>query len=544
MLSRGASVNRRISIVLFFALAALFLFTPVRNRSEAEDAYNYALQVERGPVQALGHRHHLLYAPAMRFVLLAAQRLGYQGRSMPIMTTFSALSGAASAVLVFLICRNRLGLTLAGSVLAAVLLSLSYGFWRYACEAEIYVPATATALLAIYLATSPVSTWSRSTMAGVVAGFGVLIHVLNVLPAVLTVGLFLRRRRWRPAITYGAVAALMVVTTYAAFAGGSFRSQDDLRGDRADFSLRRTAQPSTYARAAVGLGQSIVTGNFLFTHPSLSARLQKMFPHRMLDEEIFMGQAAPPAARVLPWISLAGFLLSAGILAWLRTVRRKEGVALFSQTSTVGAGTLTLVMALWAAAYAGLVLLFEPGNSEMWIMGLAPLSILLGCLVLDPVIRAHGVVVPVVLAACLGLHSVVGGFLLLANPAGDFHAMKAREILNRAGQGDVVLTAGDSVFFRFARYHADARVEHLYEWPPAALASRYAQICIEAHDIYATGDLFAAQPVLGVKFPDRYAAVRTFSEAVRGEFELVAEDDFGGVYQRRIALAGKQNLDI
>lgn len=531
--SYGAdAMNTRISIVLFLAVAGLFLLTPVRNRSEAEDAYRYALQVEVESVHDLGHRHHLLYAPAMRTFLLAARSMGYEGRSMPILTAFSAWSGALSAVMVFLIGRERLGLSLAGSVLTAVLLTLSYGFWRYACEAEIYVPATALALLSVYLVTSPARGPGRIAVAGVVAGVSVSIHVLNVLPIALAGGLLLRRATWRQATAYGAIAALIVVMAYAAFAGRSFRAGEKPGGAKAEFALLRAAQPTSYARAAVGLGQSIVTGNFLFAFPAARAQMKRMFPHRVLAEEEYMGEAAPAAARVLPWVSLVGLLAAAGATAWLRLARRDR---IRRGGSEPGERALCLMLALWAAAHAGLVLIFEPGNSEMWIMGLAPLALLSGYLLLDPVVRAHGILAPVLLVVFLGLHNAVGGFLLLARPEGDYHAMKARSILDRAGRGDTVLTAGNSVFVRYARYHADAGIQHLYEWPPASLARHYTQVCEEAENVFAMGDLFMAQPVLGVKFPERNAAVMEFSSAVEDEFELIEDDVFGGVYQRRVA---------
>jgi len=179
--------------LLFIGSLLLFLAVLPGNHSEAEDAFEYSRLIEAGQGARLFHPHHLLYLPAQKAVFHAAQMLGYGGRSYYVARAVSMFSGAAALVLFFLIAL-RLGGTSDGRLplMATLGLLFSYGFVRYACEVEIYLPAMVLALAAIHsaLRAETSRTWF---VAGIVfSSLAVLMHTINSALAVVVVPFFYR----------------------------------------------------------------------------------------------------------------------------------------------------------------------------------------------------------------------------------------------------------------------------------------------------------------------------------------------------------------
>ena len=134
-----------LSRLVFGAALALFLLTFPENHVEAEDAYDYAWTVEQGG-RGLFHSFHLLYLPLMRALWHWARLPAAGLRAYPVMATASLLCGAAAVTVLFRTVRRFRDTGTA--LFAAAGLAVSYGFWRYACEAEVYVPASLATMAA------------------------------------------------------------------------------------------------------------------------------------------------------------------------------------------------------------------------------------------------------------------------------------------------------------------------------------------------------------------------------------------------------------
>lgn len=162
-------------------LAVLYLLT--LTQVHTFDALSYVLSVERKPLAEVLHPHHLAYGPLGQLALGIGIVFGHTGGAALPMQIINALAGAAGVVLLGVVARRATGSTLAGLVAAAGL-GLSYAYWYYAVEIEVY---TVAALLLIcclerVLAIAQQGTTPlRCGLLGLAHGGAVLFHQTNVL---------------------------------------------------------------------------------------------------------------------------------------------------------------------------------------------------------------------------------------------------------------------------------------------------------------------------------------------------------------------------
>ncbi|AKJ65497.1 DUF2723 domain-containing protein [Kiritimatiella glycovorans] len=514
---RRGSIQARI---LFAATLLLFLLTFPENHTEAEDAYDYAWNVERGG-EALFHSFHLLYLPLMRALRGFIRPFSTELHAYPVMAAVSLLSGAAAVAALFLVVRRLRDTGVA--LFAAAGLTFSYGFWRYACEAEVYVPASLAALAAFGCA---VRDERGARLQAAAVGFSILavsLHVLQGWAVLVCLPVYhLLRRRPRRALIHllGSAAGIAAVygTTAATgrlfFTAGSWQPEGGLR-------------VASLLKGIVGAGQSLVAGNFVFAFPGAASAIERMFPYRALSEEIFMGRAGPAGLR----FAAAGTLVAlavAATLALLTEVRSKRGGAgaPWSAPRRAAAGAVIL----WLTGASGAVCVFEPGNPELWTAVLPPLWMTAGLVLPAATPRRRGT--RTALIALLALHNWTGGMAWIAGGEGDYHARKAEWVVENTDSQDKVLTADNPVFFFYLRYHAPARVVSLQRlaedaFDPAPPPGGYT---------YVYGDVFAPPESMGIRFPGRSTKLKRFAERLRPAVEPVASHPFGKIYRVRESL--------
>ena len=511
--------------LLFLMLVFVFLFywkTGIVNHTEAEDAFEYARMVEIEGHAWLYHPHHLLYGGVAKAAYNGARALGYTGRAYSLLVLFSALSATGILFLFYRFCRRRYHFSRLAALVSTGLLAFSYGFWRYACEAEVVLPAGFFAILAVYSATAAELRMRHVVVASLVAGISVLFHVLNGIPAFAAIPLFyVLQRKFRFAVVHLVLAAFLVVLAYSLL----FVFSPGQAGAHAMPPLSGRLGFALVPKGVVGFGQCLVSGNFLFGYSAFSDWLVRLFPSRMLMEELYMGGHMSLFRRGVPWISLS--LLSIAILACLfRWVVARKKVGLSACMEARGWQTVAVV-GLWFFAYAAALLLMEPGNPEVWVLGLVPFWLLICGLLVAPIERANELWVVLSLAIFLGVHNYAGGIAILKDPATDYNRHKASWVLENSSWDDLVVTAGNPVFVRYLRYYSSAEVLDLGFVSPEGL--------VEAVDcagrVFVLNDVFEYPASLGARFPDTAKKVARFSVDLRPHVRLVAENDFGGVWE-------------
>lgn len=521
-----AAAHRWRCVAAAAGVALFYLATQPVNRTEAEDAYGFAWAVERARWSELIHPHHLFYLPAMRVLYGAVTALAPNVRALDVMAAVGALAAGAGVVMIGSLLR-RLGVERRRAVGAAAGLALSYGFWRYAAEAEIYAPAIALTLAAWRQAANGDRRWRSEAAAALYGGAAICTHIFAVLPVLGAIPLWTWRTRggWRSAIRPAAGVAAVAALAYVAAGRLPVHEVGGPDPLRSEGGWRAVAAP----KAAIALGHSLVAGNFVFGEPRIADALRSLFPARMLDEELFLGQAIPVGWRQAAWatLGLAAAAAAAAIGSAAIAMRRRRagpGRAEFQGLETGEAGSskdwkLALgSAACWFGAHAALLLWMEPGNPELWVMALPPLWMAVGA-------AAEGCALPAThlgaAVVALGLHNWVGGLSPLRRADGDYNAARAAAVVAIAQPGDTIWTAGGTVFARYLRYQTQAAVVDLWAdpAPPMPAAGR----------ALVLGDVARPPAALARRFPHSAARIRETYERISGRLKPLVDTPFGGV---------------
>jgi hypothetical protein len=486
------------TLLLFCAVVVFLVSTAPSNHCEAEDSYYYAWMAEQGGWSELFHQHHLLYLPVARGIYRTAQMFGFAGRAMPVLIGLSTVS-AAAVICLFAAMLGRRGIR-RWWVLP---LLFSYGFWRYACAAEIYLPSLAAVCVAWFFASQP----KGMPQAVCCSAFALLLHLV-CLPAVVAAGLlFIFRKEWRRAGIFYLSTGLAVAAVYGLVQGtvGTvvFRDAEVVRGSF--FSV------STGMKALVAFGQNLLSGNFLFSIPAAAERLSKLFPNQMLQEELFMGGQAGAVWQIAGMVTFVSALLLLGFSA-IGVIRNRK--------------VWWCPMAVWFAGNVAMALLFEPANPEMWIFVLLPFWFL--------VANAWKQVVPVrkfalpVLATAMLLHNAVGGIAFVKSEEGDYCRQKAAWIIEQARPGDLILSADSHSFVTFLEYQTGSQVVDA----KFVTSEQWAELKRKTSGrIFVFGDLVELPPPVLRRTPSSVLKIQQFSVQIEPGLRLVHNDSSGAVYQ-------------
>ncbi len=496
-------------LLLFFGSLVLFVLVLPENHSEAEDAFEYSRLIEEGTGAQQFHPRHLLYIPMQKAVYGVSRSLGYDGRSYYSARAVSMFAGAAGVCLFYLIVRRVMKLCSREgdhwiSITTVLGLLFSYGFIRYACEVEVYVPALALLLAAIYCALRNGS-WISVVLSILFSSLAVLMHMVNVVPAILVIPLLYamvygnRRHAW----IHGMATLMLVGSVYFIIqhSWGTYMPGSD---PSSEGGLRWDMVP----KAIVGLGQCLLSANFVFAYSPVYEKLQSFFPYRMFDEEIFTASQMPEwvklAAPITLGLAVAGLmlLLVLMLISFVRVRRWEEWRPLF-----------------WIFVWAGGVIFptvwVEPSNPELWIMSLPPLWLLGAWLVRQVLCRRI-----FVLVVCLfGLHNLVSGMEIVKSREGDYLFKKSEWILQNAGPDDVINTADTFVFSFYLDY-----------WTPAEVKNLNTQNWGEGRMTYILNDVFNPPAAISARFPQQALHAAQAAAELRPLCYKVHDDQFGGVW--------------
>jgi len=506
--NRGAGYGLR--ALFLAAVAVLYLVSIPGNKTEADDAFRYSRQVERTEAPAL-HPHHPLYIPLMRGLYAGAQTLGYPGRTYPLLLATSL--AAALGCLGLLLAGVPFGRP-AGAWAAAGLLASLYGFWRYAVDVEIVLPATALALAGVAVALSRRGERHPGFLvAGILlATGGILLHSANLVPLLGVVPYILWRRRGLRAALLHAVATALAL---ALFYGLAWQALAPLRATGQEHE--GLLQSGTWIKAVIGAGHSLLSGSFLFAWPAFSDWMQRVFPYRMLEEQIRIGRHTPALLRVLALATFPAALAALGLAAArviaATGIRLREAWQGWRQgRAKGGVGEVLLEAAwLWLLGAGLMTLLFEPGNPELWVWTQVPVALLFGRSVAvspaSPAWHRATVLVPLLVA----LHNVVGGAALIQDRDGDYYVAQSAGLRVVASPGDRILTGGHAGFVYYLEYQYPGQVLFAGSVDDAALD----EALLGPGRLLVLPDVLAPHPALRTRFPHQARRMGEVHERLR-----------------------------
>lgn len=433
---------------------AMIWLPSITNHTEAEDAYSYALAAEEFEYSQLLHPHHRLYHPLSKFVYECS---GVE-RSFEVLQVLSGVFSTI-AIWLFYLLLGRLGVqSLATKGAYLLILAGSYGFWRYAREVEIYPMAWATLLFAVYWLTGPIKGRRFWIGLAVLLVFSINVHKALIVPlGVMAAVKVVASQRWRPGILCALAAGLLFLGTEKAMlqiqTEGWAIAPEKIENPFAA-APSNVARPSKRLRISsipkglIGFGSSVVATFPVMSFDPLYRWLQyELFPYRNFHEERFLVENLPIQNQVIWIIGLILLFVSIGLFLWSVFEKRKESSGIeFGPKAVVNFGCL---------AFMVLILIFEPGNPEMWLIGL-PL------IVATVVVHFPSANVRALWFIALSLIFVnwVGGMTLMNQDSRNYDRKTGAVLLqNEFNQDDVYLIGATvEVHGHFARYISEVTV--------------------------------------------------------------------------------------
>lgn len=498
-------------LLIFCGIFAFYAFTAPENHSEAEDAYAYARMAEGAGWAEMMSPNRLLGLPVLAAPYRLMRSVGLPGRAFPAMIFFNRL--AATLALIFFYRFLRMALTDGrGALQGTLLLAFSYGFWRYANEVEVYMLSAAVLAFCWAVAVDLRPNMLKVCGGGLAAGFGVLLHLLNMPALLLALPVYYgMKKRWKALAVHVLLAGAVTAAGYLA----AVHVLDWNQLGSHHHQLEAGISPVNIVRGSAALAQNAVGVNFLFGYEWFRGLVEHLFPSRMLEEEFFMGQLMLRRVRLPASILFFTLPVAAGILLHGLWARRRQIRPL---TRLEWAGFL------WFGLYAGAVVLTESGSPELWLLALLPL-IFFGIVLMSRLELNRPLWVLVVL---LPLYNYFAGLLPVMPAETDYYARKCEWFVREAGSDDVILTSYLPLQIAYLEYFTDARIVNTAMEDRDSLDALFAEHCGR---VFAVPETFSVPRSMRVRNPYGSKHMDALGQWMKPRFERIYPDRFGGIWQ-------------
>ncbi|TVT64269.1 MAG: hypothetical protein FHK78_08460 [Sedimenticola selenatireducens] len=484
VLVRKVAEGRRFTTsVLFVGIVAFYYFTTAGNLSETDDVYAFAYRAENFPITHISDPRLMLYHMLMRGLYVVGSAFSLDISALALMRFFSAMCAATALILVIRILTLNFKLSNFTAGMAAIVLGSSYGFWRYASEAEVYIPAILLCLLIYHLLAQYLdsqklekcSTGFKISLVGSVAGLGVLFYQPAVIPLFFAFPVLFITKEYKEGLVllaqYLIPGSLVVGIGYlagyflywqATFSLHSFIAFLSQRSD--EFMIPTLSVKTVFVsliRSAFSLSHDLVSANWIFGFDVVVQLINRAFSNNVIAEEVFLAQRAGWIV-YFPIVSLILLLVVASrivIVSWPLSLKR----VLDTQTVTI---------IVWLLLYGAVVGRLNPAGIEAWIMALPPLMILLAVFLFEACVVKQKQSALMVFAGLLLVHNFVGGMFLVKNPEHEYDRVKGAWVISQATVNDLVIVTDNAGLAEAMRYLSKSQI--------ALISSRTAPVLADA----------------------------------------------------------------
>lgn len=424
--------------VPFCLLCAFYFAVGVTNRSEAMDSLFFAADAEVAPFWTNHDARMMLYYLVNRTVVRASAGLGFDLDVYTVLGLLGSAFAAGSVILLYRVLNSAYRLTAISSAAGAATLGFSYGFMRYANEAEVYIGAIFLTLVCLswlfHVLAKPSLTPSQATLLGVIGGIAVTYYQPVAL-ALFFAGaiLFIARGYIFQYLAYGAAGVLTYVSLLV-LALWAERGHEPAVADLGALLLSRSDEfdpppfgLTTFLKAAMAGLHDVFSTTSLYAVSALEHVFRAhIVTYFQVDDLFFAANNYP-----LGGAAIATFCLALGWFSYLcvSALRQRRWPELDSH----------IVFAFAWLLLASLVnIILNPGEKEVWIIALVPVTILISACIYSPLAAKPwrlGVMVAILLA-----HNLIGGLLIFRNDAGDRYGLKTAWLRQNSAKGDWLLS--------------------------------------------------------------------------------------------------------
>lgn len=463
MFKKNEVLNRKDFIQALIIISVIWLvymlLMPV-NRTENDDGYHYAYLLLHGNSEHLYQSRFPLFLPFEKLIYTGLTALHLLTDAYQSMIWVSSVFAAAALFIFYLIVRNRFMLSHKSSVLSMLFLAFSYGFWRYAVEAELYSISHFLIFLSLYIFTrkSGLSATNKLILAGSIGGIAVLVYKPNFIPLFLAIPIYLLLiKEWKQFLIYQLTGAVVILAGYGLI-----------------FLSVRVSQANYFAYVLSGgdgnsgnplmsvlvFFSDIASANYLYGFESIRNLIHERFPANMIVEEIMTASFYP----VLNIVASITTLIIGGLLAYL-LYQRLYVSSTAGNTVPANAGSsatnIRPILWLWFLVYWVILSVLDPNSPEPWMMLVPPLFFLIGIELIsrfervanNPANRAV-----YILLMLLVIHNLAGAIIPNLNKHSDYNQNQGHEIIANARNNDLIICFGSYTEFYYLQYYSNARV--------------------------------------------------------------------------------------
>lgn len=492
-----------ISGLLAAIVWALYVLLIPVNRTENDDGYHYAWLLLHGDKAALFQSRFPLFLSAEKGLFTLLKWLGFAPDAYMLLVWVSSFFAAGAIFIFYLIVRKRFRLSRRSAVITVLMLAFSYGFWRYAVEAELYSISHFLIFLTFYLLTRPAGEDDLRPVlsAAAIGSLAVMVYKPNFIPLFLAFPwIFIANRQWKRAACYLAAGAAGILGIYALI----YVSVPVTEHSYISYLFSGSDGNSGNPLMSIFVYLSdIASSNYLYGFSYLTTLIHARFPANMIVEEVL-------TASFYPALNYAAVATSACLLLTaLFIVYRK--VTLTPLRSVGNAQQrLQLVMWLWLIVYWLVLAVLDPDSPEPWMMLVPPLFFLTGTGLVQRFEGADkpGFYAVYLLLVLLIVHNLVAAVIPNLNSRSDYNKNKTEHIIALATTDDVIICFGSYTEFYYLQYYSHGRVldanESLQNLPAVLAASR-----LKKSTVFLTDDVIHPEDVMKFRNPKNLSVLKT-----------------------------------
>ncbi len=503
----------------FVVLLIFFLISIPGNKSEADDAFAYALLVDSGDAESIFAPRYLLFLPFFKLLSFIADQAGLNWSSYQVMVYFNCVCSALVLLIVYQVYTRVLQQRRIASIWGCLFLAFSYAYWRYSVEAEVYMLSNLLCISTLYMLLLPSANTARNVIiAALIAGVAILMYKPNAIPLFLSFGLpLLLKRRWKQLVIYYSIAGFVTILGYY-LVYAWLQKEDGFISFFLDGSSKSYGSPFLTIFIMV---TNVVASMFMYGIKPVQDMIAAKFPANMITEEVYATQQN----LVFSQLALMSLVLLAITFLIVLLKRNRLGIR-FNLTSVYG------VLLLWVITYSLVLLYLDPNSPEPWTMLLLPLTMLFTNYVIYPFFIKKLYLFPFLLLGLLFLHNFLGGYIFIAKKDTDYSGFVADKAIEIAGENDLILSLGSRYTLSYIDYYSPAMICSPEQVFDACLEMAEATIR-SGGKVYVLDDMINIDPVVKFRNPQSYEKVRLFAEKYKDHLLLVNENDMrcGKVYR-------------
>ncbi len=470
-------------ILLFILVEVFLLITFPENRTETDDGAWYAYIVRDQSIHSLYNPRFLLFLPFVKLITWLMPGVD----TYNLICYFSMFFAGLTIILLRKMLNSFTDWPDTVNWWVVILVLISYEFWRYAFESEVYMLAIFMTMLCLYLQlkiykNGPDTLSLLSLIA--CSSLTVLFYKPAFIIVFMAIPVFLiLKGRWLQTILLYGISGLIILGVYYL----TYRYY--------------LLKPESFVAHLMGgvndpvgnpwMAPIVVVSNFIstiwvFGVKELGGIVSSAFAHKVVQEEFLTASQVGNMSYFLILLCvILGLLLLSGVFYTIKYFRQ-NGI---SKT------LFTTVLIFIVILYGGFLVVMDPSSNEPWIMLSIPLAVLIGYYLFLPLYGlnkkwiVNGILILVLLI------NYFGGIGLLRDPAYDFNRLKSEWLSEHVQEGDLILSLGPMSFIRYLNYYTKGDA---YNYEEQLMMKKPILDSISSFqgDIYITEDMINPIPAI------------------------------------------------